>query len=179
LCQNKKLLQIENVLIYNKFGGVKMIYNNFNKTSVYKWRSADTETYTLIDGVKVTTSQLNKLATDSEHNTAFFRQHASIDTYAWQISCGEVNAICNTFIEWLETLSIHHISCVWFYNAKFDFAQIDYQILSNTNFTRYDKALKKTYINMYESLHNPFGARYMYTIWYVYENKEHKKFIIK
>lgn len=154
-----------------------MIYSNFKKTQTFKWCSADTETYTLIDGVKVTTQQLNEMARDTDkHNVAFFRQHASVDTYAWQISCGETNCICNTFIEWLEMLCKHHINCVWFYNAKFDFSQIDYQILIDKTFKPYSKEEKEAQeFNLYESLHNPFGARYMYTIWYYYENKAHKR----
>lgn len=150
-----------------------MIYNDFLKTKKYKWSRCDTETHTLIDGVIVTTDELNSLA--SLHNTAWFRTHATIDTYAWQISCGEANCICDNFIEWLDVLAKHGISCAWFYNAKFDFSQIDYQILSSDNFVRYSKENKKTNIDMYESLHNPYGARYMYTIWHYYENKAHKK----
>jgi len=152
-----------------------MIYNDFLKTKKYKWCSADTETYTLIDGRIVSTKELNALSLDDTHTSAWFRSHTTIDTYAWQISCGDANAICDTFIEWLDTIASHGISCVWFYNAKFDFAQIDYQILSNSNFKPYEKDLKGTGVEMYESLHNPFGARYMYTIWHYYENKEHKR----
>lgn len=152
-----------------------MIYNNFLKTSKYKWCACDTETHTLIDGRIISTHELNTLALDEKHNTAWYREHTTIDTYAWQISCGEVNAICDNFIEWLDTLAMHGISCAWFYNAKFDFAQIDYQILSSDNFKPYEKSLKGTGVDLYESLHNPFGARYMYTIWHYYENKEHKK----
>lgn len=153
-----------------------MIYNNFKKTQTFGWCSADTETYTLIDGVKVSTQELNNLALDNVHNTAWFRSHTTIDTYAWQISCGEYNAICNTFIEWLDTIARHHIKAVWFYNAKFDFSQIDYQVLTNDTFKLYSKEAKQEgKYNLYESLHNPFGARYMYTIWYYYENKEHKR----
>lgn len=153
-----------------------MIYNNFKKTEMFKWCSADTETYTLIDGVRVTTEELNSYALRTECSTAWFREHATIETYAWQISCGEANCICNTFIEWLEMLCLHHIDCVWFYNAKFDFSQIDYQILTNKDFVAYSKEAKQEgNYNMFESLHNPFGARYMFTIWYYYENKAHKR----
>ena len=150
-----------------------MIYNDFKKLSKYKWCACDTETYTLIDGVRVTTQQLEQLA--NVHNTAWFREHASIDTYAWQISCGRENCICNNFIEWLDTMALHGIACAWFYNAKFDFSQIDYQILSSEDFAPYSSDLKGQGVDMYESLHNPYGARYMYTIWHYYENKEHKK----
>lgn len=152
-----------------------MIYNNFKKCATFKWCACDTETYTLIDGVQISTHDLNNLALDDKHNTAWFRAHTTIDTYAWQISCGEYNCICESFTEWLDMLSKLHISCAWFYNAKFDFSQIDYQILTRDDFAPYSHDIKHTGVNMYESLHNAFGARYMYTIWYYYENKEHKK----
>lgn len=152
-----------------------MIYDDFLKTQKFKWCAGDTETHTMIDGVIVSTNELNALALDDAHNTAWFREHTTIDTYAWQISCGEANAICDNFIEWLDAIALHGISYVWFYNAKFDFSQIDYQVLTNDNFKPYEKSLKGKGIDLYESLHNPFGARYMYTIWHYYENKEHKK----
>ena len=151
-----------------------MIYNKIPKTKKFSWCSADTETYTLIDGVIVSTDELNKMVDDT-HNVAWFRDHASIDTYAWQISVGEYDAICSTFDEWLELLCKHKIDVVWFYNAKFDFSQIDYQILSQpSKWQPYSKDAKQDKYNCYDSLHNAFGARYSYTLWYHYVNKNKK-----
>lgn len=152
-----------------------MIYDNMKKSFKASWCACDTETYTLIDGQKITTEELNKLALQSEHTTAWFREHATIDTYAWQISCGEHNSICNNFIEWLEKLCLHNIKVAWFYNAKFDFSQIDYAILTNNTFKPYNKENKDAGFNMYQSLHSNYGARYSYTIWFKHENKNHKK----
>lgn len=150
-----------------------MIYNTIPKTKKFDVASADTETYTLIDGVRVDTATLNKLGLD--HDTAYFREHASIDTYAWQISVGPYDAICNTFAEWCELICKHKISCVWFYNAKFDFAQIDYQVLTNSNWKPYTRDNVRAGFNCYDSLHSAFGARYCYTIRYYYENKNKKR----
>ena len=156
-----------------------MIYNKIPKTKKFAWCSADTETYTLIDGVRVDTQTLNALALDETHDVAYFRKHASINTYAWQISVGRYDAICSTFEEWCELLCKHKIGVVWFYNAKFDFAQIDYQILSNTDkWKPYDADLKKKY-NCYDSLHSAFGARYSYTLWVHYINKNKKDCVHK
>ena len=152
-----------------------MIYNNIPKLFKNQWCACDTETYTLIDGVKVSTEELNKLALNNENNTAWFRKHATIDTYAWQISCGEYNCICSNFCEWLDMLCLHNIKFGWFYNAKFDFSQIDYAILTNNTFAPYSKEAKEKKLNMYTSLHSAYGARYSYTIWYQHENKNHKK----
>ena len=151
-----------------------MIYNKIPKTKKFQVVSADTETYTLIDGVKVSTEQLNKIGLTND--TSFFRKHASIDVYAWQISTGLYDAICSTFDEWCTLICKHKVGVIWFYNAKFDFAQIDYQILSNGDkWKPYSKENLRAGYNCYTSLHSPFGARYSYTIWYYYENKNKKR----
>lgn len=151
-----------------------MIYNSIPKTKKFEWCACDTETHTLIDGVIMSTDAINKLV-DDVHNVAWFKQHATVDTYAWQISVGKYDAICNTFEEWLLLLCKHNISVVWFYNAKFDFSQIDYQILSQPNkWQPYNRENKKAKYNCYDSLHNAFGARYCYTLYYYYENKNKK-----
>ena len=156
-----------------------MIYNTIPKTKKFDWCSADTETYTLIDGKRVDTKTLNALALDDAHDVAYFRKHASIDTYAWQISTGKYDAICSSFDEWTQLLCKHKIGVVWFYNAKFDFAQIDYQILSNADkWKPYDADLKRDY-NCYDSLHSAFGARYSYTLWVHYINKNKKDCVHK
>ena len=150
-----------------------MIYNTIPKTKKFDVASADTETYTLIDGVQVDTETLNKMGT--EYDTSFFRQHATIDTYAWQLSVGKYDAICETFEEWCELICKHKITSVWFYNAKFDFAQIDYQVLTNITWKQYTRENLKAGYNCYDSLHSAFGARYAYTIRYHYINKNKKR----
>ena len=149
-----------------------MIYNDLPKSKRFTWAAVDTETYTLIDGKIVSIAELNKLGT--QHETAWFREHASVQPYAWILSVGKYDAICSDFIEWLELISWHHIKTMWFYNAKFDFAQIDYQLLTR-GFVEYSAENKAAKLNMYESLHSEFGQRYQLKLWYVYENKEHKK----
>ena len=158
-----------------------MIYNTIPKTKKFDVASADTETYTLIDNVVVSTEELNKMGLT--HDTSFFRNHASVDVYAWQLSTGDYDAICSTFDEWCELICRHKIGVVWFYNAKFDFAQIDYQLLSNQDkWQQYTRDNLKAGLNCYTSLHSPYGARYSYTIWYHYYNKNKKlvahKFVI-
>lgn len=151
-----------------------MIFNDIPKTKKFKWCACDTETHTLIDNVIVSTSELNALALNDECGASYFREHATIDTYAWQISIGKYSAICSNMDEFFELFGRHNIGVGWFYNAKFDFSQIDYQILSNDKWKPYSKENIKAGYNCYECLQSAFGARYSYTIWYHYKNKNNK-----
>ena len=129
-----------------------MIFNDIPKTKKFKWCACDTETHTLIDNVIVSTSELNALALNDECGASYFREHATIDTYAWQISIGKYSAICSNMDEFFELFGRHNIGVGWFYNAKFDFSQIDYQILSNDKWKPYSKENIKAGYNCYECL---------------------------
>ena len=106
-----------------------VLYNDFAPFTKEEWGASDTETFTYIDGVKVSNDDLIRLG--KTHNQAFFRQHASVRVWAWQFSNGKNFFVTNDFDEYIEFLCEHKVKAVWFYNAKFDFAQIDYQLLSH------------------------------------------------
>lgn len=146
-----------------------MRYNTFEKNSRVDWVACDTETYTYIDGVKVTTEQLEELG--REKPQSYFRQHARVDAYAWLFSDGVHFAICENFAEYCAFCCEHNVKAVWWYNAKFDFAQIDYAILSGENgapvWTIYDGDKGQPF--QYSSLHNDTGARYSLKLWYLYK----------
>lgn len=145
-----------------------IIYNDFAPFTKEEWGASDTETFTYIDGVKVTNDELLRLG--KSHNQAFFRQHASVRVWAWQFSNGKNFFVTNDFDEYIEFLCEHKVKAVWFYNAKFDFAQIDYQLLTHNPVYRLstDEDGKKDGYR-YESLHNDKGGRYSLKLWTPYK----------
>ena len=99
-----------------------VLYNDFAPFIKEEWGASDTETFTYIDGLKVSNDDLLRFG--KTHNQAFFRQHA-------QFSNGKNFFVTNDCDEYIEFLCEHKVKSVWFYNAKFDFAQIDYQLLTH------------------------------------------------
>ena len=143
-------------------------YNDFAPFTKEEWGASDTETFTYIDGVKVSNDEL--LSLGKKHNQAFFRQHASVRVWAWQFSNGKNFFVTNNFDEYIGFLCEHKVKAVWFYNAKFDFAQIDYQLLTHNPVYRLstDEDGKQDGYR-YESLHNDKGGRYSLKIWVPYK----------
>lgn len=146
-----------------------IIYNDFDPFTREEWGASDTETFTYIDGVKVSNDELLRLG--KTHNQAFFRQHASVRVWAWQFSNGKNFFATNDFDEYISFLCEHKVKAVWFYNAKFDFAQIDYQLLTHNPVYRLstDEDGKKDGYR-YESLHNDKGGRYSLKMWTPYKS---------
>ena len=145
-----------------------ILYNDFSPFTKEEWGASDTETFTYIDGVKVSNDDLLRLG--KIHNQAFFRQHASVRVWAWQFSNGKNFFVTNDFDEYIEFLCEHKVKAIWFYNAKFDFAQIDYQLLTHSPIYRLsteEDGKKDGY--RYESLHNDKGGRYSLKIWTPYK----------
>ena len=132
-----------------------MIINDFPADCRPVWAAADTETHTLIDGARVSESDL--IALGREHNVAWFRVHASVNVYAWQIYADGYFAICSSFDEFSQFCADHRIKSVWWYNASFDFAGIDYHLLTE-GWSPCDAGRMPD--KTYRSLHSEFGARY-------------------
>ena len=145
-----------------------ILYNDFAPFTKEVWGASDTETFTYIDGVKVSNDELLRLG--KIHNQAFFRQHASVRVWAWQFSNGKNFFVTNDFDEYIEFLCEHKVKAIWFYNAKFDFAQIDYQLLTHNPVYRLstDEDGKQDGYR-YESLHNDKGGRYSLKLWTPYK----------
>lgn len=136
------------------------------------WVAADTETRLYVDGELVTTAQLEKMATP-ETPLKWWRDHVTVHCYAWLISDGIHTACFDTFDAFNTFLTDHCVYSVWWYNAKFDFAQIDYAILSSgwTCTTG-----KLTADHTYTSLHGRQGQRYslaLATTRHERQNREH------
>lgn len=137
-----------------------MIYNDFEDTLKVKWVAGDTETYTFINGKKVSEAELIKLGKTQPQS--WFREHCSVQCYAWLISDGVHFAWLESFDEYVEFCCLHKIKSVWWYNAKFDFAIFDYELLTSGWETGSDEQSKDKTFN---SLHNDMGARYSLKLW--------------
>lgn len=145
-----------------------IIYNDFVPFERVTWGASDTETFTYIDGVKVSEDDLKTLG--REKPQSFFRRHASVRVWAWQFSDGKHFFITNDFDEFTTFLCEHKVKAIWFYNAKFDFAQIDYQLLTHTPvFERRTDKHNKGDGYTFESLHNDKGGRFSLKIWVPYK----------
>lgn len=145
-----------------------IIFNDFLPFSKEEWGSSDTETFTYIDGIKVSNDELLRFG--KTRNQAFFRQHASVRVWAWQFSNGKNFFATNDFDEYINFLCEHKVKAVWFYNAKFDFAQIDYQLLTHDPIYRLSTGEDgKQDGYRYESLHNDKGGRYSLKLWTPYK----------
>ena len=134
----------------------KMLYNDFPEGIRPIWLACDTETHTYIKGHLVTEEQL--LLLGKKHPLSWFRENATVHTYAYSFSDGRHLAICETWQEFLDfCTTTTNIKSVWFYNSKFDFANIDYQMLTDGWISQDRGRLTHKRFN---SLHSDFGARY-------------------
>lgn len=152
-------------------------------TAPLKWSSFafDTETQLYFDGKIVAEKKLRKRIANLSDNEK--RKRISNITWAWQVY-EEVNGFFmtndfETFLEYVCRAGLKFGHC---YNATFDFAQIDYQLLAvgkgkwkphvyasdDETATAYNKRQPYTY----ESLHNDMGARYSYKLWFPYKAKD-------
>lgn len=142
-------------------------WNEFDAAARIEWAAADTEAYTLIDGKRVTTQELDALG--REKPQAWFREHVSVDVYAWLISDGRRSACFRTFDEFAAFCASARISTVWWYNAKYDFAHIDYSILTGGWTLRNEGKLRH---KEYRSIHSAQGQRYSLTLALEYRNAQ-------
>ena len=106
-----------------------ILYNDFDPFNKIEWVACDTETFTYIDGKKVSNDRLLELG--KVKPAKFFREHPTPPPPPPQISDGEHFFVSNDFDEFIAFFGEHKIKAAWFYNAKFDFAQIDYQLLTH------------------------------------------------
>lgn len=136
----------------------------------------DTETLTYLDGEVVDDKELFKKLKDV--STADKRKRVTSKTWAFQIY-DEYNGffMTNDFLTFLDYACRCGYKYGWCYNATFDFAQIDYQILAERRdlWKPHERAKEGEAYNRhqpytYESLHNATGSRYAYKLWIPYRN---------
>lgn len=147
------------------------------RTDFYKPKKAvtfaiDTETQTYFKGKLINTHKLLKKLKGL--NTEDKRKALSNVTWAWQIYEEENGFVMtNDFNTFLEYIGRAGLQFGWCYNSTFDFAQIDYAILSTNEWKPHVHGTKnsKGQDHTFESIHNDMGARYAYKLWYEYKNK--------
>ena len=128
--------------------------------------SFDTETQTLLNGV-VATDEALKQHTLNCQTDAELKSSLSCNVWSWQLY-DEINGffMTNSFDEFLAYIARASYKSIWCYNAKFDFSQIDYKILTDPKWSVNEGGRKgKAQAWTYSSLHNGMGARYSYRLW--------------
>lgn len=130
----------------------------------------DTENLVLLDGVPRDPDDLTVLLDDEdmEHRRSRLRSHV----WAWQLYDEENGFfMSSSFNIMLEYACRVGYKFLWCYNGKFDFSQIDYEILAKGagKWSQHIKH-KKGQPWTYNSLHNDMGARYSYKLWVPYKS---------
>lgn len=153
--------------------------NDFNHPKQACTFAFDTETLTYFDGKiydsKTLFRKIARLSNDQRRKRIFNK------VWSWQCY-DEVNGffMTNDFMTWLQYQVRCRYHFGWCYNATFDFAQIDYQLLSvyKDLFNPHTKGKDtKGQAWTYQSLHNDMGARYAYKLWIEYHNENRHDYV--
>lgn len=147
-----------------------MKINEFSPTEVCPILAGDTETHTFVDGVLLSEEEIKELFAEQDdngnyiHGATWAREHVTVQAYAWLLSDGRKWAYLETFDEFVDFCVQHQTHSVWWYNAKFDFAFFDYEMLTNgwqgVRLAKKQKLKDK----QFASLHGPQGQRYKLTL---------------
>ena len=139
-----------------------------------QWPTAafDTENLVLLDGVVRDPDDLTELLDDEDVESRRSRLQSHV--WAWQLY-DEFNGffMTSSFEMMLEYACRAGYKFLWCYNAKFDFSQIDYEILAKgaDKWSQHIKH-KKGQAWTYNSLHNDMGGRYSYKLWVPYRSSK-------
>lgn len=149
-----------------------VVYASTLDISPWHTAAGDTETFVYIDGVKKTLKDM--YAETVLIPVAELRKRVTTRVWLWQLY-DEINGFfaTNDFETFMMRCAAVGYHTVWFYNARFDFSQIDYQILTSQKWKHHEngsntRGQKWTY----ESLHNDMGCRYSYKFWVPYKNAD-------
>lgn len=126
-----------------------------------KWIACDTETFTYVDGIKLDSNSLDQWSLT--HEESHIRSHAAVQVWGWLAYGRDGFHNFQSFNEFCEYLIDEKIEQAWFHNAKFDFAEIDWQVLSDEKWTH---ASEKDHPAgwWWDDLHGDQGERYSFTI---------------
>lgn len=132
----------------------------------------DTETLTLLDGKVLPEGELAEAVAGMEQEEK--RRRLAVRVWAWQIYDEENGFfMANDFDRLLQEIGLRGYSFGWCYNSSFDFAQIDYQILTNQKWHPKTREKGRAYDRgepwSYESINSDMGARYAYKLWAPYK----------
>ena len=142
-----------------------MEWNEIKDGTLIEWAAADTEAYTLVCGERVSSAVLDMLA--AEKSAAWWRENTTVYVYAWLITNGRETACFSTWEAFADFCANHRIKTVWWYNAKYDFAHIDYAMLTG-GWTLRDKGRLQD--KQFRSLHGAQGQRYCLSVGRAYKN---------
>ena len=144
--------------------------------------SADTETKMYYNGKLLTSEDAYKLYKDKGQQ--FVRTNVEVRAYALTIAHEDKFALFQNVDDFLTALAMLNVKlCTW-YNARFDFAILDYYFLTNgwteireeiSKSKRYRKMPDKTY----QSLNGDFGQRYQLAVWKEYINHRNQRKVHK
>ena len=144
--------------------------------------SADTETKMYYNGNLLTSEEAYELY--KEKGQQFVRTNVEVHAYALTIAYKDRFALFQNVEDFLTALAMLNVKlCTW-YNARFDFAILDYYFLTNgwtevreeiSKSNRFRKMPDKTY----QSLNGDFGQRYQLTIWKEYINHRNQRKVHK
>lgn len=148
-----------------------MTWNDIPKGVKIEWAAADTEAYTLVDGRRLSSADIYSLGL--EKSAAWWREHVTVDVYAWLITDGRNTACFGSWEEFADFCASHRISTVWWYNAKYDFSHIDYAMLTN-GWTLNNGG--KIQDREYRSLHGRQGQRYSLSVGREYRNPNRHRY---
>lgn len=126
------------------------------------WVACDTETFTFVDGEKMTQGALEEWSLT--HEEAYIRDHASVKVWAWLVYGKDGFHNFSSFEEFCEYLINEKIEQAWWFNAKFDFAEIDWQVLSDEEKWMHGSEKDHPEGWWWDDLHGTQGERYSFTI---------------
>lgn len=169
------MLNNENWIVCEK----DLNYLKPKKTTTFAF---DTETFVYLDKEKIQTKELAEKLKHMEISEK--RKRITTRVWSWQIY-DEINGffMTNDFYTFLYYICLIGGKFGWCYNAKFDFAQIDYILLCKDKHRwKLHEATRegKSQGWSYSSLHSDMGARYCFKLWLPYrrqgkEQNRHKR----
>ena len=158
---------------------------NFDKpTGINKvdYLGADTETKLYYNNELLTEDKAYNLY--KENGQSWCRTHIEVRCYAFMIADADNFALFTNAEDFLTTISMLNTKCVFWYNARFDFAIFDYFFLTNewkdvTEELKDNNRRHKFPDKTYQSLNGDFGQRYQMQIWKSYINRRYQKKVHK
>lgn len=114
-----------------------MIINTFPTKYICKVVACDTETRTYINNIDGVSRETNILLSDADFENwclsvpeKTIREKCFVETWAWIVSDGKYWAYTDNFEEFIDFLFSRGVVAAYWYNAKFDFSQIDWHVLT-------------------------------------------------
>lgn len=154
-----------------------MIINTYTAPVAFDYVAMDTETRTYIDGKLYTDDQIRSMCGEMvtkkgkqvpRYPVSWWREHAEVRCWAYIVYSPDGLFIGETFEEWVEFCTRYRVKNAWWYNAPFDFAILDFAMLTR-GFTHVTDGTRRR-INTFSELSNDFGARYALEICAPYDS---------